>query len=214
VRPTFSELYRDAKILRGRVTLGTYDDTGILCNDSIIVFKRFIDLKDVNVRSVNVSISKNNLGKNQKKGPQVVKKKRAELEKLSEHFSLKYILAVINSTYAIAHLNNFRRHRLENYFYPDDFRYFPIPDVDEETQQILSKMVDDTIGLKQKRGSSEKTNLEYRIDVMVYKLFQLSYDVVQEIDSIISSYLSKEEYEALTIQDLAENEIFKVKEEE
>jgi hypothetical protein len=32
-------------------------------------------------------------------------------------------------------LNNYRRHRLENYFYPDDFRNFPVPNITLAAQQ-------------------------------------------------------------------------------
>jgi hypothetical protein len=60
---------------------------------------------------------------------------RAELEAISANFSLKYILAILNSKYAIYFLNNSRRHRLKNYFYPDDFRNLPIPQISLEAQQ-------------------------------------------------------------------------------
>ena len=147
VRPTFPALYKGDKILRGRVTKGTFDNTGIVCNDSIVVMKRFTDLKKVNKRSITSSISKNNLSEADKKKKGKAKKtavlqRRREIEELSENYSLKYILAVINSKYAMAYLNNFRRHRFENYFYPDDFRNYPISVASQEQQKTLEILVD------------------------------------------------------------------------
>jgi adenine-specific DNA-methyltransferase len=145
-RPTFKDLYNGQKILRGRVTPGVIDRTGIVCNDSIVIIKRFIDLQGINERSISASLAKNNLSDIQKnlKGNEkkkVVLDTRRNLEKLSEQFSLEYLLGVINSKYAFAYLNNFRRHRLENYFYPDDFRNFPIPNAKIKCQKIFDTIV-------------------------------------------------------------------------
>jgi hypothetical protein len=141
-RPTFRDLYIGDKILRGRVTKGTFDNTGIVCNDSIVVFKRFCDLKNTNERSISVSISKNNFEAHGSKTTAQVKKRRVELEKISEGYNLKYVLAVLNSSYAMAYLNNYRRHRLENYFYPDDFRNYPLPKIDLAKQAVFVALAD------------------------------------------------------------------------
>jgi len=129
-RKTFPELYIGEKIMRGRVTGAVYDNTGIVCNDGVIVFKRFCDLHDINQLSINSSITKNN------------SIPRNELEIISEEFELKYILSIINSSFAYWFLNNNRRHRLENYFYPDDFRNLPIPRVDKQQQSLFVDEVD------------------------------------------------------------------------
>ena len=168
-RPTFRDLYKGDKILRGRVTKGTFDNTGIVCNDSIIVFKRFCDLKNTDERSISVSISKNNFEAHGSKTSAQVKKRRVELEKISESYNLKYILAVLNSSYAMAYLNNYRRHRLENYFYPDDFRIFPLPkqsDVVQTKFKIIVSMV-----LFYKMIKKDSSFFESLIDAMVYELY-------------------------------------------
>ena len=167
-RPTFRQLYAGKKILRGRVTKGTFDDTGIVCNDSIIVMKRFVQSKEVNERSITSSISKNNLNEADKKKIGTAKKtavnmKRNELENYSGKFLLKYLLAVINSKYAMAFLNNFRRHRLENYFYPDDFRNFPIPVISTIQQKSFEELVDKIISKKEQ--DKDTTVEERKIDV-------------------------------------------------
>jgi len=151
-RPTFRDLYIGDKILRGRVTKGTFDNTGIVCNDSIVVFKRFCDLKKTNERSISVSISKNNFDAHGSKTTAQVKKRRIELEKISDGYNLKYVLAVLNSTYAMAFLNNYRRHRLENYFYPDDFRNYPLPKIDLAKQVVFVALADYMLFLRNANG--------------------------------------------------------------
>jgi hypothetical protein len=168
-RPTFRDLYKGDKILRGRVTKGTFDNTGIVCNDSIVVLKRFCDLKNINERSISVSISKNNFEKHGSKTSAQVNKRRTELERISENYTLKYILAILNSSYAMAYLNNYRRHRLKNYFYPDDFRNYPIPKKSLPEQLVLSKIV--TIILFAKNKGKDSKLLESLINFMVYELY-------------------------------------------
>jgi type I restriction-modification system DNA methylase subunit len=135
-RKTFSELYEGEKILRGRVTGAVYDNTGIICNDGVIVFKRFCDLANVNQLSITSSITKNN------------NFKRNELEQISKQYYIKYLLAIINSKFAYWFLNNQRRHRLENYFYPDDFRKLPIPKINTDEQIILAEKAENIMFLK------------------------------------------------------------------
>jgi len=194
-RPTFEKLYSGEKILRGRITKGTFDNTGIICNDSIIVFKRFCDLHGINERSISVSISKNNFENKGSKTSAQVKKRRKELEKISEEYNLKYILAIINSKYAIAYLNNFRRHRMENYFYPDDFRKFPIPKVDMKTQNKFVSIVNRILEKTAENAKANISALERQIDNLVYRLYNLTYDEVKLIEPDFP--LSKEEYEGI-----------------
>jgi adenine-specific DNA-methyltransferase len=178
-RPTFEDLYTDEKILRGILTKGIFDNTGILCNHSIIVFKRFCDLRNVNERSISVSISKNNFEQAGSKTAAQVAKRRAKLEQLSIGYSLKYILAVINSSYAMAYLNNYRRHRLENYFYPDDFRNFPLPKIPPAEQEKFVALVDKI--LARKAVGEDMVGLEEEIDKMVYAVYGLTEDEVKVV---------------------------------
>ncbi len=176
-RSTFPDLYEGRKILRGRVTKGVIDDTGIICNDSIIVIKRFIDLKGVEERSISSSLAKNNLtehNKNKKGASKkvAVRRRRKELEENSKNYSLEYILGIINSTYAMAYMNNFRRHRLENYFYPDDLRNFPIPKISDSSQQPFIVLVEKILALKKLGKSSLEEEKE--LDALVFDLYGLS----------------------------------------
>jgi adenine-specific DNA-methyltransferase len=179
-RATFEDLYTGDKILRGSVTKGTFDNTGIVCNHSIIVFKRFCDLHNVDERSISVSISKNNFEQAGSKTAAQVAKRRVELEELSTGYNLKYILAVINSSYAMAYLNNYRRHRLENYFYPDDFRNFPLPKIPPTEQEKFVALADKI--LAGKAVGEDTARLEAEIDKMVYALYGLGEDEVKVVE--------------------------------
>ena len=170
VRKTFPELFDRPKILRGRVTGAIYDDTNLVCNDSIMVFVRFIDLAGVHNKSIKNSITKfNNLP-------------RRELEEKSKGYNLKYLLAIINSRFAYHHLNNHRRHRLENYFYPDDLRKLPIPKISRENQQTFITLVNQILSLKKSNPKVDTSTLETEIDQMVYKLYDLTEEEIAIIE--------------------------------
>jgi len=176
-RATFPELYDRPKIMRGRVTGGIYDETGLLCNDSIVVFVRFTDLRGVNNKSIQTSIKKFN------------RMPRIQLEKISEKFELKYLLAVLNSSFAFKYLNNIRRHRLENYFYPDDFRKLPIADMTPKDQEPFTELVDkiffitkDVDYQRNTQKQSQVKSLEREIDKMVYQLYGLTPEEIKIVE--------------------------------
>ncbi len=159
-RATFPELYQGNKILRGAVTQGTFDDTGIICNHGVIIFKLFNDLKGVEQRSIGTAIKRHN------------GHTREEVEIISSQYDLKYILAILNSKYAMYFLNNIRRHRLKNYFYPDDFRKLPIPKISKENQQPFIDLTNKMLSLNAE-FSSKKNRFLRRLSSN-FKLEKLS----------------------------------------
>ena len=64
--------------------------------------------------------------------------------------------------------------------------YYP---TDAEQKQI-EKLVDEI--LKKKKANHDTTSLEKEIDVLVYKLYELTYDEVKIVDK--EFWLSEEEY--------------------
>ncbi len=176
-RATFPELYDRPKIMRGRVTGGIYDNSDLLCNDSIVVFVRFIDLNDVNNKSIQTTIKKFNI---------IL---RPQLEKISEKFVLKYLLAVLNSSFAFKYLNNIRRHRLKNYFYPDDFRKLPIADISAKEQKPFVDLVEKILAITKDKNylnnsakQAKVKKLEKQIDQMVYKLYGLTKEEIAIVE--------------------------------
>jgi len=108
-------------------------------------------------------------------------------------FNLKYLLAILNSS-------------LSNYLYKNKFKStkkvfseiqansvekLPIKKVSKDSQQPFIDRAEKILSLKKQDTSS----LEKEIDVLVYKLYELTYDEVKIIDK--DFWLSEEEYEKL-----------------
>ncbi len=121
-RPTFPELYKGKKILRGRQTEGLIAVLDVINNDSLYVFRRFIDLNGVENNSIKNSLKKNNFDKT-----------REQLEEISNNYTYEFILAILNSKFINVYLNGIRVHKLPNTFYPDDFRKLPIKHLKDQT---------------------------------------------------------------------------------
>ncbi len=176
-RPTFPELYDRPKIMRGRVTGGIYDEEKLVCNDSIVILMKFVDLKGINNKSIQTSIKKfNNFS-------------REKLESISQRFNLKYILALLNSSFAFRYLNNIRRHRLKNYFYPDDFRKLPIADISLKDQKPFIQLVDQILSITKDEDyldnpdkQAKVKRLEKEIDQLVYRLYDLTSDEIKIVE--------------------------------
>lgn len=84
---------------------------------------------------VNASISKT--AKYRRQGPEGDCEER---EKVSRQFHLKYVLAVMNSTFAKEWLATRRRSKLN--VYPDDWKPLPIAPIPREQQQEFVRLVD------------------------------------------------------------------------
>lgn len=144
-RPTFEELYAVPKLMVGSITAGIYDDTGLVNNHSIIDIVRFADLKLVSSNSISMSVTK-----------QCSLTRRA-MERLSSGYDPKFLLAIVNSSFANRFLNERRRSRLQNNFYPDDYRELPIPIVGADAQAQIVKIVDQIVSLTGKAGYQKDT---------------------------------------------------------
>lgn len=169
-RKTFPQLYDRPKLMVGSLTGGIYDDYGLLTHHGIVIFVRFCDLRGINNKSIQTSIKKFN------------RMSRPQLEKISERFELKYLLAILNSSFALKYLNNIRRHRLENYFYPDDFRRLPIADIPLKDQQLFIILVDQILTAKQRNPEADTFDLEHKIDKMVYALYNLTPEEIEIVE--------------------------------
>ena len=110
----------------------------------------------------------------------------------NENYSLKYLLALLNSRYAL------------NWFYSngklrgagvdigvEKLRLFPVALL--KNQNVFTDLVDEIIERKKTNGKT--SNLENKIDLMVYKLYQLTYDEVLTVDKEFEKEMSREEYE-------------------
>ena len=71
----------------------------------------------------------------------------------------------------------------------------PLPIIITKNQSSIVNLVKEAIKTKKENPKADITNIEIQIDILVYKLYNLTYEEVKVIDSNIESFISKEEYE-------------------
>lgn len=113
---------------------------------------------------------------------------------------LKYILGILNST-----LGNYLYHLLiseEGKVFAQVklsfLRKIPIKKVNDSKQNLLIKLVDQILKAKKIDPNVDTSALENQIDVLVYRIYDLTYEEVKVIDP--DFWLSKEEYEAVKLE--------------
>jgi tRNA1(Val) A37 N6-methylase TrmN6 len=161
VRPTFPELYSPEKLLMSRQKrIATLSTDGEICDNTIIMGILVKDLHGVE----NKSISKyfKNIGKD-----------RLELEKISENYSLSYILSLINSKL----MNYFIKYNSKGEIdtYPDDWKKIPIPKISPSDQKPFIEKADLMLKLNKEFYERKEKFLkllkhEYKIEKITKKL--------------------------------------------
>ena len=137
-RQTFPELYTNRKLVING--LGDFkvvlDNKGTICSNHkgqlCLLWK---DLKGVENNSISTSIKKFST------------LSRSEMEQLSENCDLSFLLAILNSRYAKALLNNIRGGDMN--IYPEHIRNIPIPAIPLESQQPFITLADTMLTLHQ-----------------------------------------------------------------
>ncbi|MBM0657830.1 Eco57I restriction-modification methylase domain-containing protein, partial [Capnocytophaga genosp. AHN8471] len=71
----------------------------------------------------------------------------------------------------------------------------PLPIIISENQSFIFDLVNEAVKTKRDNPKADITNIENQIDILVYKLYNLTYEEVKVIDPNIESIISKEEYE-------------------
>lgn len=163
-RPTFPELYQPEKIIMGGMTGAIYDNKGFLCNHSCSVSVLWKDLSGVNNLSINNSVRKDFKVKGDKKA--LVKFKKS-LEATSENYSMKYLLAILNSKFGYYFLDTKRRSQMG--FYPDDLKQLPIKNTTKKIQSQFQNLVDIISTLKANKKDS--VFFERLLNAMVYEIY-------------------------------------------
>jgi len=190
-RPTFPELYQYPKLMAGGMTGAIYDDNGLVCNHSIIVSVLWKDLKNVFNKSISSSIRKDF------KPSENLNIFREKLERNSELFELKYLLAILNSTYSKYFLKSVRRSQIG--VYPDDIKKIPVPVVGKNIQEPFCILVDYIMFIN-KCNKTIIENIENKtiaaefdrvLDYMVLELYfksemqKITLNFIEEIASIV-----------------------------
>lgn len=85
-------------------------------------------------------------------------------------------------------------------FKPQFIDKLPIPILSEARQKPFIELVDQILLSKQQNPQAATKHLEDKIDLMVYKLYNLTYEEIKIIDPEIEKIISKEEYERFGIK--------------
>lgn len=105
----------------------------------------------------------------------------------TENYSLMYLLGILNSFLMNKY---YRAYYTDVNVKPTYLAQLPIPDIAQKKKEQFIKRVEKILSLKSK--NQDTTALEREIDVLVYKLYELTYDDVKIIDK--DFWLSEEEY--------------------
>ena len=150
-------------------------------NESDIGFKRWKDLHGINNKSLSKECKEKDV--------------REALEYISEKYSYKSLLAIMNSRLIRYELNSNRRSNI--HIYPDDWKAIKIPRMNAEAKGVLESLVDTILSLHTDLQHPELeqniAKIEQEIDLLVYHLYSLTYDDILIVDPDTS--ISKEEYE-------------------
>ena len=128
-----------------------------------------------------------------------------------EHYSLKYILGILNSKLIYKWL--FYRGKRKGAMlelYQKPLSEIPIAKAKAKQQNVIVEIVDQI--LQKKEQKEDTTHLENQIDLMVYKLYELTYEEVKiidaEFDKVLDEFgLSKEDYAQMSVEELGELEV-------
>jgi hypothetical protein len=178
-RPTFPELYAVPEKLitmdiGGRVLRAVYDNDQLLHNHSASSFVPWHYLKGVRNKSIQKTAKYRHEVKQDEVPPATI---REDLEELSQQFRAKYLVAVMNSTFARGFVNKQRRSKIN--IYPNDWKPLPVPLASAEEQAKVISLVDEILALYAKHGyplspeaQARLQELEKEIDKKVAELYE------------------------------------------
>jgi hypothetical protein len=140
-RPTFPELYTVPEKLISMDLAGSeqriaYDNQRLFHNHSAWSFVPWQYLKGVRNRSIKKT-AKYRSEVSPARRPPIF---REELEERSRGFLAKYLVAVMNSSYATEWLVKTRRNKM--HIFPDDWKPLPIPTATKAQQEQIGRLVD------------------------------------------------------------------------
>ena len=170
-RPTFEELYINNKLLVngiGRLKATIDADANLYCEQQVRMALLWRDLKGVENKSINQSVKK------------FSKLSRSDMESLSKDVSLKYLLAILNSTLGQFLFTEIRAGDI--HVLPEHLRAIPVALVDDNRQIEISTLVDKILSAKKKDSNADVSALESEIDRLVYKLYGLTDDEIAIVE--------------------------------
>lgn len=172
-RPTFRELYDRPKLMfncLGKMKVMIDYSNHYICQQGIRVALLWKDLKGVENRSILTSIKRYS------------KLSRNEMENISSSFNMYYLLGILNSKYATQLLTNIRGG--DYHIVPEHIRNIPIASASEEIQNTVAEIVMNIIAFKQNNSNYDTSELENRIDKIVYQIYGLTEEEIKVVEGM------------------------------
>jgi len=145
-RPTFPELHENEKIVVGKTSGVSYDNSKLYCDQSVVIFVPWHRLAGVENKTLKRAETR---------------RKLREFSELSKEFDLRYIVALLNSKPSWSYFWTNICRKLARSICPDDWRIFPIALASQETQVEFAALVDQMLEINNMLPQLEKlaTNL-------------------------------------------------------
>ena len=181
-RATFEDLYTNKKLLinaLGQLKASIDINGEFYCEQQVRMALLWKDLSNVLNKSITSSMKK------------FSKLKRCEMENLSQTVDILYLLGILNSRYSSILLADLRGG--DYHIVPEHIRNIPIAPATKEQQQSIINLVNSILVAKRADPNADTSLAERQIDLLVYHLYDLTYDEVLIIDPQIS--ITREEYE-------------------
>ena len=102
------------------------------------------------------------------------------MEDLSDEINLKYLIGILNSSYADVLLTNLRGG--DYHIYPEHIRNIPIAPASEAQQFPIIKLVDRILTEKKANPQADTSTLEAEIDHLVNNLYGLTEDEIKIVE--------------------------------
>lgn len=181
VRPTFREFYNHPKIFCNYLgnLAATLDFNNHFIHTHLLTgIVLWRDLHGVDNKSIQSSIKK------------FSRYNRNEMESMSKEIDLRFLLGILNSSYATVLLRDLRGG--DYHIYPEHIRNIPIAPATDEQQQQIANLVDGIVATKSTNPNADTSLIEQQIDNIVYHLYELTYDEVLIVDP--ETPITREEY--------------------
>jgi len=163
----FPELFKNEKLV-GLRTLSditklryVYDDTGMFCNDSVVILTLWKLMANVDYISIKRNITNERIN-------------------ISKRFTYGYLQGILNSKLIKFYFNELMYDG--THFYPNHMKKMPIKDVSLQQQESISVLVKRIIDGLKHNPNFDVSTLVYEIDQRVYQLYNLTPEEIAVIE--------------------------------
>jgi len=178
----FPELFETEKLV-GLRTLSDitklrfiYDNDKYYCNDSVVVLTLWHLFSKVRNQTIERNISNEKI-------------------EISKKFNYLFVQAILNSKLIKFYVNELLYDG--THFYPNHMKSLPIKKADFKSQQPFIELIEKIHSRLEVNQESKIIELVRKLDIMVYKLYELTYDEVLKVDKDFETQMSCMEYEKL-----------------